>query len=107
MPQGHGTGTDPELPQDINTDVAHPARVYDYWLGGKDNFAADREVGDAIAGCQIPQDRGRFGPDVTTFAEERVFKAKLQRQFQGHAFFAEQVPFAEVNFAHRFGQFGS
>ena len=38
MPQGQGTGTDPELPQDINTDVAHPARVYDYWLGGKDNF---------------------------------------------------------------------
>jgi hypothetical protein len=26
--------------------VAHQARVYDYWLGGKDNFAADREAGD-------------------------------------------------------------
>jgi hypothetical protein len=25
----------------IRTDVAHPARVYDYLLGGKDNFAAD------------------------------------------------------------------
>jgi S-adenosyl methyltransferase len=24
--------------------VAHPARVYDYWLGGKDNFQADREA---------------------------------------------------------------
>ena len=32
----------------INTGTAHTARVYDYWLGGKDNFAADREVGDAI-----------------------------------------------------------
>jgi hypothetical protein len=29
-----------------DTTVAHPARVYNYWLGGKDNFAADREVGD-------------------------------------------------------------
>jgi S-adenosyl methyltransferase len=29
----------------LDTSVAHPARVYDYWLGGKDNFAADREVG--------------------------------------------------------------
>jgi len=29
------------LPE-INTSVAHPARVYDYLLGGKDNFAADR-----------------------------------------------------------------
>ena len=27
--------------------VAHPARVYDYWLGGKDNFAADRVAGEA------------------------------------------------------------
>jgi O-methyltransferase involved in polyketide biosynthesis len=27
--------------------VAAPARVYDYWLGGKDNFAADRIAGEA------------------------------------------------------------
>src|SRR2546421_12063305 len=33
----------------IDTTVAHPARRYNYWLGGKDNFAADRESGDAIA----------------------------------------------------------
>jgi hypothetical protein len=33
----------------FDTTVAHPARRYDYWLGGKDNFAADRESGDAIA----------------------------------------------------------
>jgi hypothetical protein len=26
----------------FDTTVAHPARVYDYWLGGKDNFAPDR-----------------------------------------------------------------
>jgi hypothetical protein len=26
--------------------VAHVARVYDYWLGGKDNFAADRVAGE-------------------------------------------------------------
>lgn len=29
---------------DLKTHLAHPARVYDYWLGGKDNYAADREV---------------------------------------------------------------
>jgi hypothetical protein len=28
----------------FDTSVAHIARVYDYWLGGKDNFAADREA---------------------------------------------------------------
>jgi hypothetical protein len=31
-------------PAGIDTSRAHPARVYDYWLGGKDNFAADREA---------------------------------------------------------------
>jgi hypothetical protein len=30
--------------------VASSARIYDYWLGGKDNFAADREAAEqAIA----------------------------------------------------------
>jgi hypothetical protein len=33
---------------DIDTSVAHQARVYDYLIGGKDNFAADREVGDKV-----------------------------------------------------------
>src|SRR5208282_362356 len=35
-------------PAGIDTTVAHPARVYDYWLGGKDNFAADRQVAEDI-----------------------------------------------------------
>src|SRR5580692_10381335 len=33
-------------PPGIDTSRAHPARVYDYWLGGKDNFAADREAAE-------------------------------------------------------------
>src|SRR5579875_2633311 len=34
----------------LDTSHAHPARVYNYWLGGKDNFAADREAAEqAIA----------------------------------------------------------
>jgi hypothetical protein len=33
----------------IDTTTAHPARRYNYWLGGKDHFAADRESGDAVA----------------------------------------------------------
>ncbi len=35
-------------PIEIDTTVAHPARVYDYWLGGKDNFAADREAAERV-----------------------------------------------------------
>jgi hypothetical protein len=30
----------------LDTGAAHIARVYDYWLGGKDNFTADRVAGD-------------------------------------------------------------
>jgi S-adenosyl methyltransferase len=32
----------------FDTSVAHQARIYDYLLGGKDNFAADRKAGDAM-----------------------------------------------------------
>jgi SAM-dependent methyltransferase len=31
---------------DFDTSVPHIARIYDYWLGGKDNFAADREAAE-------------------------------------------------------------
>jgi hypothetical protein len=34
--------------KDIDTTVAHSARVYDYWLGGKDNFAADRAAAEEV-----------------------------------------------------------
>ncbi|WP_030443233.1 SAM-dependent methyltransferase [Actinoplanes subtropicus] len=32
----------------LDTTKAHVARVYDYWLGGKDNFEADRAYGDDL-----------------------------------------------------------
>jgi hypothetical protein len=39
-------GDDGREPPKIDTSVPHVARVYDYWLGGKNHFAADREAGD-------------------------------------------------------------
>ena len=57
MADGPGSGGDPwgqhppsPLPsrRDFDTTVAHPARIWDYWLGGKDNFAADRDAGDKV-----------------------------------------------------------
>jgi hypothetical protein len=33
----------------FDTSVAHQARIYDYWLGGTDNFAADRKAAEAAA----------------------------------------------------------
>jgi len=35
-------------PGGLDTSVPHIARVYDYWLGGKDNFAVDREAAEQV-----------------------------------------------------------
>jgi SAM-dependent methyltransferase len=40
----------------IRTDIPHPARVYNYLLGGKDHFAADRAAGD-MSVAVMPQIR--------------------------------------------------
>ncbi|HEY3000917.1 MAG TPA: SAM-dependent methyltransferase [Kribbellaceae bacterium] len=55
----------------IDTSVAHPARRYNYWLGGKDNFAADRASADAIE---------RIFPGIRTAAiENRRFLHRAVR----------------------------
>jgi hypothetical protein len=43
----------------LDTSVPHSARVWNYWLGGKDNFQADRAVGDQFA---------QLYPDITVVA---------------------------------------
>jgi hypothetical protein len=50
-PAGGRDNDDPDWSQDpppFDVSTAHPARVYDYLLGGKDNFAADRAAAEAI-----------------------------------------------------------
>jgi hypothetical protein len=42
------------FPGAIDTAIPTPARVYDYLLGGKDHFAADRAVGDQLK-LNVPQ----------------------------------------------------
>jgi precorrin-6B methylase 2 len=37
-----------QLWHNVDTEKAHPARIYDYWLGGKDHFAADRVVAERV-----------------------------------------------------------
>jgi S-adenosyl methyltransferase len=39
-------------PPALNTAIPHPARIYDYWLGGKDNYAADREAAELVIATQ-------------------------------------------------------
>jgi hypothetical protein len=43
---------------EFDTSVPNVARMYDYWLGGKDNFASDREAAgrQARAISQLPRD---------------------------------------------------
>jgi hypothetical protein len=40
-------------PAEIDTAVPRSARIWNYWLGGKDNYAADRAAGDEVL-ARIP-----------------------------------------------------
>jgi hypothetical protein len=42
------TQSDEALSAQLQPDVPHAARIWNYWMGGKDNFAADRAAGDAV-----------------------------------------------------------
>ena len=53
-----GWAEDSEPPAAIDTTVAHQARIYDYWLGGKDNFAVDREAAQQAIAAYPPILRG-------------------------------------------------
>ncbi|MEU9732928.1 SAM-dependent methyltransferase [Streptomyces sp. NPDC048002] len=61
----------------LNTGVAHNARVWNYWIGGKDNYAVDQQVGEHVAGMfpiirDIARaDREFLGRAVRFLAEER------------------------------------
>lgn len=47
-PGATGTASATAQPLTLDTSTAHPARVYDFLLGGKDNYEADREAARAI-----------------------------------------------------------
>jgi hypothetical protein len=61
----------------IDTTVAHSARIWDYWLKGKDNYQVDREVGDRIE---------EMLPDIVRQArEDRLFLGRVVRYLAGEA----------------------
>ena len=64
---GDEQSSDPhsELASTINVEVPHAARIWNYWMGGKDFYDVDRAAGDAVA---------QVYPDI-------VVMAKQSRQF--------------------------
>ncbi|HEY2077728.1 MAG TPA: SAM-dependent methyltransferase [Streptosporangiaceae bacterium] len=61
----------------MDTSQAHMARVYDYWLGGKDNFAADRAAGDAVIQA--------YPGVIATVRANRALLARMVRYLAGEA----------------------
>ena len=61
----------------FDTDKAHMARVYDYWLGGKDHFAADRAAGDAVIQA--------YPGVITTVRANRALLTRMVRYLAGEA----------------------
>ncbi|MGH3389693.1 MAG: SAM-dependent methyltransferase [Actinomadura sp.] len=64
-------------PGEIDTTVAHSARIWNYWLGGKDNYLIDRQIGDEFR---------KVFPDIVEIARSsRAFLARAVRHLAGEA----------------------
>ena len=61
----------------IDTTRAHTARIWNYWLGGKDNYPVDRQVGDQIR---------QLHPGIGDYARaDRVFLGHAVQYLAGEA----------------------
>jgi hypothetical protein len=64
-------------PDELNTNVAHSARVWNYFLGGKDHYPADREAGDQVLALM---------PEIRESAQaDRAFLGRVVRYLAGEA----------------------
>jgi S-adenosyl methyltransferase len=73
-PAAPGQGTEPP---EIDTTVPHSARIWNYWLGGKDNYPVDRAAGD--------QFREAFPGIVDVTRASRRFLTRAVRYLAGEA----------------------
>jgi O-methyltransferase involved in polyketide biosynthesis len=61
----------PQVPPGIDSSVSHSARIWNYWLGGKDFYPVDKQVGDQILA---------FVPELVRSARaDRYFLARAVR----------------------------
>ncbi|MFJ8919191.1 SAM-dependent methyltransferase [Streptomyces sp. NPDC102415] len=65
------------VPSRVRADIAHNARVWNYWLGGRDNYSVDRVVGDRVTGLY---------PSIGEVARaDRAFLGRVVRHLAGDA----------------------
>ncbi|MFC6084599.1 SAM-dependent methyltransferase [Sphaerisporangium aureirubrum] len=64
-------------PPEIDISVPHSARIWNYWLGGKDHYPVDRAAGDAYAAV--------FPGIVSIARAQRYFLARAVRYLAGEA----------------------
>jgi S-adenosyl methyltransferase len=70
-------GSDESRATGIDTTVPHSARIWNYWLGGKDNYEVDRQAGNEFV---------KLMPDILTAAREtRAFLMRAVRYLAGEA----------------------
>ncbi len=66
-----------DLMAGIDTAVPHSARIWNYWMGGKDNYRVDQEAGDQFAAIY---------PGIVDMARvSRYFIARVVRYLAGEA----------------------
>ena len=70
-------GAAPEPSPQIDTTVPHSARIWNYWLGGTDNYPVDREAGD--------QYREVYPQIVDIARASRAFQVRAVRYLTGEA----------------------
>ena len=70
-------GAAPEPSPQIDTTVPHSARIWNYWLGGTDNYPVDREAGD--------QYREVYPQIVDVARASRAFQVRAVRYLTGEA----------------------
>ncbi|MFD8806191.1 SAM-dependent methyltransferase [Streptomyces sp. NPDC059597] len=76
---GHDAGTTAGR---LDTSVAHNARVWNYWIGGKDHYEVDQAVGEHVAGMfPVIRDVARADRDFLRRAVRYLAAERGIRQF--------------------------
>jgi hypothetical protein len=81
-PEPEADAPEPAVP-DLDTTRPHMARIYDYFLGGKNHFAADRETADQLL---------KTNPSLRTSAREHHHGARHGRDRRRPAHPADSWP---------------